>query len=103
MSRNQFTTLEINNTATALKEKGASETEINTVITAMRKYEKTEKNSSKGIKIALRRKGNQLGISFEMNIENQAVRLSNFTGTPQDKETLTEVARKLGYTVEGGA
>lgn len=53
--------------------------------------------SSKGIKIALRRKGNKLQVSFELNIVNNSVKLSNFTGTDADLAALREVATANGY------
>ena len=64
----------------------------------------------KGIKIALKRKGNALGVSFEANVtmsgENTIdnlpmVKLSNFTGTPDDFAVLKGVAAKNGYSLEG--
>lgn len=96
---NSFTAVEIEQTARDLENKGVLQSEINAVVAEMRKYQASEKNSTKGIKIALRRRGNKLGVSFEMNVDNQSVRLSNFTGTPEDLTQLIEVANKLGYTL----
>jgi hypothetical protein len=92
-----FTTEQIKETESALKEKAIPQSDLDNVIAVMSKYKVTPKNSAKGIKIALRRRGNQLGVSFEMNIEEDSVRFSNFTGTPDDLSVLGKVAEKFGY------
>ena len=59
-----------------------------------------EKNTtSAGMKIALKRKANALGVSYTESIVNKCVTLHSFTGTPDDFCLLKGVAAKNGYSL----
>lgn len=54
----------------------------------------------KGIKIALKRKGNKLGVGFVIDIKaGKTITLSSFTGNSLDYAVLSEVATKNGYSL----
>ena len=54
----------------------------------------------KGIKIALKRKANKLGVNYIIDIKGKVVTLSSFTGNSLDAAILNEIAAKNEYTVE---
>ena len=59
-----------------------------------------EKNTtSAGIKIALKRKANALGVSYAETITGKCVTLHSFTGSPDDFCLLKGVAAKNGYSL----
>jgi hypothetical protein len=102
MKTKSFAQEEISGITQALINKKVTQSEIDLVVSALNKYKTTGKptHPTRGLKIALKRAGNKLGVSYEINVNetDKTVRLSNFTGNKSDGVIFSGIATKFGYT-----
>lgn len=104
MKTKPFTEEEITDITQTLVAKKVKQSEIDLVVSTLSKYKLTGKtHPTKGLKIALKRAGNKLGVSYEINLDESAktARLSNFTGGETDLTKLVEIAHKFGFSLNG--
>jgi hypothetical protein len=98
MGKTYFSEQEITEVVQIMKEWNVPQENINIVVARLGKPPKKE-ISQTGIKVALKRKANQLKVNYDINLSQKDIRISNFTGTAEDFAQLKAIANNAGYKI----